>query len=174
MLSFAFLTFAAKVNCPCGWQLSSPSPGTSPIHFTHRIYDDFSQYDDTSDLLSSPKARRFSEQWVVDGYLLPTNDPEHAHDQQFNPDSVSINSGHLLLKQLAYSDEDKALNRPVQISGIQTRTLDVLHGSFRVVLKLNGAKGGSVGSFFWYHVSFTLQDLGSVIDNQNHRMRPRK
>jgi hypothetical protein len=41
----------------------------------------------------------------------------------------------------------------VSIAGIQSRRLDMLHGSYRTVFKLEGSHGGACAGFFWYHVS---------------------
>lgn len=143
----AGIATAGKIDCPCGWQLSD-----KPERYTNRIYQDFSQYPSATNLVSNSKVKKFTQQWVINGFLLPTDDPTNAHDQQFNADSVSITDGYLQLKQLAYSQADAEANNPVNIAGIQTKTLDILHGSFRTVLKITGATGGSCASFFWYHV----------------------
>ncbi|KAK5082146.1 hypothetical protein LTR05_007289 [Lithohypha guttulata] len=53
--------------------------------------------------------------------------------------------------QKGYSDMDLERFNPVSISGMQTRDTDILHGTFRTEMKLEGYKGGSCASFFWYH-----------------------
>lgn len=42
---------------------------------------------------------------------------------------------------------------PVSIAGMQTRATNILHGTFRIEMRLEGYSGGSCASFFWYHVS---------------------
>jgi len=39
----------------------------------------------------------------------------------------------------------------VSIAGIQSRRLDMLHGSYRTIFKVEGSSGGSCAGFFWYH-----------------------
>lgn len=148
------LAFVSKTNCPCGWQLADGS-----ARFTNRLYHDFSQFPSATDITSNPKAKQFSQLWDINNYTLRTNDPVHAHDQRFISDNVIFSDGYLQLIQPGYSAADAAANNPVQIAGIQTKTLDILHGSFRIEIKITGSNGGAVGSFFWYHVSLPLSHL---------------
>lgn len=39
----------------------------------------------------------------------------------------------------------------MSIAAIQSRTLDMLHGTYRIVFKLEGSHGGACAGFFWYH-----------------------
>lgn len=161
LLGLICANVTAKVDCPCGWQMS----GTAN-RYAYRLYDDFSKYPSAKNLVSSSKAKGFKEQWVINGFLLPSSDPA-SRDQQFNADSVSLSDGYLHLKQLAYSPADLATDKPIQIAGIQTKVLDILHGSFRTVFKITGATGGSVGSFFWYHNDSSEIDIEIVTDGNS-------
>ena len=143
--------FASKTNCPCGWWLADGSG-----QFTNRLYHDFSQFPAATDITSNPKAKQFTQLWDINNYTLPTDDPTHAHNQQFNSDNVIFSDGYLQLIQPGYSAADAAASNPITIAGIQTKTLDILHGSFRIEFKITGSNGGAVGSFFWYHVSANL------------------
>ena len=63
-------------------------------------------------------------------------------------ENVQIEDGNLVLIQRAYSEEDAEARNAVGVAGIQSKTLDILHGTFRTTMKIEGANGGSVASFF--------------------------
>lgn len=73
----------------------------------------------------------------------------------FDADNVVIEDGHLRLIQQPYSEANRKAFDPVVIAGIQTKATDILYGTFRTYMKVEGATGGSCASFFWYHVSKT-------------------
>lgn len=56
------------------------------------------------------------------------------------------------MKQKGYSKADQERFNHVSIAGMQTRATDILHGTFRIEMKVEGYNGGSCASFFWYHV----------------------
>lgn len=134
---FPFCTVSTP--CPCGWKLRDGNG-----LFTHRLYNDFSKFSQREDL---------NHQWLVNGYFRQSDNLAIRLSQQFDVENVQVEAGLLTLKQPGYSDEDLRQNKAISVAGIQSRTLDILHGSFRTVMKIEGATGGAVGSFFWYHVS---------------------
>lgn len=142
LLVYIPLVIASSTSCPCGWRLRDKT-----TVFTHRLHNDFSRF-------SSPK--QLSRQWLINGYYRGSVNAAVQQHQQFEVTNVALENGVLTLKQPGYSDEDRIANKPVRVAGIQSRNVDILHGSFRTILKIegaSGASGGSVGSFFWYHVS---------------------
>jgi hypothetical protein len=138
LLSLLFLRTSASKLCACGWKLRD-----SNERFTHRLYNDFSKFSRRDDL---------SHDWLVNGYFRQSDNLAIRLDQQFDTNNVQINGGLLTLKQPGYSDDDLRMSKAISVAGIQSRELKILHGSFRTVMKIEGATGGAVGSFFWYHV----------------------
>ena len=132
------LATSSSLPCACGWQLRD-----NRTLFTHRLHNDFSQYSYRKDL---------NRDWLINGYYRESDNFAVRQHQQFDVENVKLENGILALKQSGYSDEDRVDNKPVLIAGIQSKRIDILHGSFRTVLKIEGDSGGSVGSFFWYHV----------------------
>ncbi|EXJ89816.1 hypothetical protein A1O3_02883 [Capronia epimyces CBS 606.96] len=65
--------------------------------------------------------------------------------------NVELKDNHLVLKQRGFSRDDLSAYRNVSIAGIQSRTLDMVPGTYRTVFRLDGAKGGACSGFFWYH-----------------------
>ena len=129
--------------CPCGWRTESGET------YTHRIYNNFKEYSDvTGDILTDPKAKPFTDEFLINGYPRPADNPAIRVDMHFSPDNVQIEDGNLLLIQRAYSEEDFEARNAVSVAGIQSKTLDILHGTFRTTMKIEGANGGSVASFF--------------------------
>ena len=129
--------------CPCGWRTETGEM------YTHRIYNNFKEYPDvTVDILTDPQAKPFTEEFVINGYPRPADNPAIRVDMQFSPENVQIEDGNLVLIQRAYSEEDAEARNAVGVAGIQSKTLDILHGTFRTTMKIEGANGGSVASFF--------------------------
>lgn len=130
-------------KCPCGWRLATGE------QYTHRIYNNFRDYPDvTKDILTNPKAKSFTDEFLINGYARTADNPTIRVDMQFSPDNVQFKDGDLVLIQRAYSEEDAKARKAVGVAGIQSKTLDILHGTFRTTLKIEGANGGSVASFF--------------------------
>lgn len=73
-------------------------------------------------------------------------------DTKYDWTNTAIQDKHLVLRQRAYSPEDLKAYRPVSIAGIQSRAVDLLHGTYRTTFKLEGSKGGACAGFFWYRV----------------------
>lgn len=65
---------------------------------------------------------------------------------------MGLQNGSLVLRQKGYSKEDRQQRNNVSVAAIASQRTDILHGSFRADIKVQGANGGSVGGFFWYHV----------------------
>ena len=129
--------------CPCGWRTETGEM------YTHRIYNNFKEYPDvTVDILTDPQAKPFTEEFLINGYPRPADNPAIRVDMQFSPENVQIEDGNLVLIQRAYSEEDAEARNAVGVAGIQSKTLDILHGTFRTTMKIEGAHGGSVASFF--------------------------
>lgn len=130
-------------KCPCGWRLPTGE------QYTHRIYNNFRHYSDvTKNILTDPNARPFTNEFLINGYDRPADNPTIRVDMQFSPDNVQMKDGNLILIQRAYSEEDAKARKAVSVAGIQSKTLDILHGTFRTTMKIQGANGGSVASFF--------------------------
>ena len=81
------------------------------------------------------------------------DNPNIRLNTKYDAQNVQIKDRLLHMVQKAYTDLNLDRWDPVSISGMQTRATDILHGTFRTELKLEGYNGGSCASFFWYHVS---------------------
>ncbi|KIW87336.1 uncharacterized protein Z519_11972 [Cladophialophora bantiana CBS 173.52] len=55
------------------------------------------------------------------------------------------------MRQRGFSRADFDAYSTVSIAGIQSRRLDMLHGTYRTVFKVEGSEGGACAGFFWYH-----------------------
>ena len=144
LLSILHLALAAQAPlCPCGWKLATGE------QYTHRIYKDFSRFSDvTRNIVTDRKAKPFTDEFLINGYKRPADNPDIRVDMQFSPNNVQLKDGNLLLIQRAYSQADAKARKAVSIAGIQSRTLDILHGTFRTTMKIEGTNGGTVASFF--------------------------
>ncbi|WEW59837.1 hypothetical protein PRK78_005318 [Emydomyces testavorans] len=65
----------------------------------------------------------------------------------------------MVLRQIGYPKESILAGRNVSIASVAGQSDDVLHGSFRAEMKVEGANGGSVGAFFWYHDDLNEIDI---------------
>jgi hypothetical protein len=136
-------------NCPCGWWLKNHES-----IYTHQVYEDFGDYPiDVDSMLGNPLAARFNEEWMIYDYWLSADNPAIRFDTKYGWHNVEIKDRHLLLRQRGFSKADQASFATVSIAGIQSRRVDMLHGTYRAVFKLEGSHGGSCAGFFWYHVS---------------------
>ncbi len=153
LLILPFPSSTASIPCPCGWKLRSGNE-----HFTHHLYNDFSKFSRREDL---------SRDWLINGYFRQSDNLAIRLNQQFGVQNVQVNRGLLNLKQPGYSDEDMRQNKAISIAGVQSKALEILHGSFRTVMKIEGATGGAVGSFFWYHVRRFLGARSSHVRRSN-------
>jgi hypothetical protein len=153
LLSLLLIPSNASKPCPCGWKLRNGNQ-----HFTHRLFNDFSKFSQREDL---------NRQWLVNGYFRPSDNLDIRLNQQFDIQNVQIDDNLLTLKQPGYSDADLRMNKSISVAGIQSKALEILHGSFRAVMKIDGATGGAVGSFFWYHVGIILAAQAFCISRSN-------
>jgi hypothetical protein len=172
-LSLAILPFLPTVwcflypkSCDCGFFVADTKQ-----RFTHAIYSNFSAYDNATSLNTNPKAKAFSKDWMVQSWVatprayepLPWRVDEH---------NVWIESGQLKLRQAGYSSEDALMKNAISGASIVSRVDQIYHGSFRVKMRINGARGGSVAAFYWYQVGtlltyLTLTVLIALKDDDN-------
>lgn len=149
LLTTLFPSYTASEPCPCGWKLRNGDG-----HFTHRLYNDFSKFSQREDL---------NRQWLINGYFRQSDNFAIRLDQEFDVQNVQVKNGLMTLKQPGYSDEDLREKKAISVAGVQSKELEILHGSFRAVMKIEGATGGAVGSFFWYHVRQLLACRASFL-----------
>lgn len=138
LLSLLLLPTNASTSCPCGRKLAK-----SNQHFTHRLFNDFGLFSGLEDL---------KYHWLVNGYFRRSENPGIRLSQQFAIEIVQIDGSMLTLTQSGYSDADLRTIKAISVAGIQSKALQILHGSLRTVMRIEGATEGAVGSFFWYHV----------------------
>lgn len=144
-------------DCPCGWRI-----GRSNELYTHSIDYDFSQYPDMENLLSDKRASSFLSQWMIYDFWHNSDNPNIRLNAKYDAKNVHVRGGELHLIQKAYSDEDRQAFRATSVAGVQSREVDILHGTFRAVMKVSGATGGSCASFFWYHDDKSEIDIEAV------------
>jgi hypothetical protein len=135
----------AGSDCACGYRIR----GTDDV-YTHRIEYDFSQIDDTKDLLKSEdtNVKAFMKDFMVYDYWQRADSAEIRIDAKYDTSNVRIQDGKLWLQQQGYNEGSH-----ISMAGIQSRRLDIQLGTFRTVFKVEGDDGGSCASFFWYKVS---------------------
>ena len=150
VLLLLFLTSITNAaTCQCGWRMKD-----SAELFTHRIFSDFQQYPDAKSLPDNPNASAFSTRWWINSWSRASKNLSTHSNMQYDPKNVEIRRGTLVLKQSGYTAEDRFMNKSVTVAGVQSKNVDILYGSFRTVMKIEGARNGNaVGAFFWNHVS---------------------
>ncbi|KAL1958826.1 hypothetical protein VTO42DRAFT_3663 [Malbranchea cinnamomea] len=117
-------------------------------YFTHAIYNNFSTFTPTRTISSN---RVFIRDWVVQGWAVPSVSRTTPLAIQNTRENVYIEDGNLMLKQEGYPNEAVMAGRNVSVASITSKNGDIFHGSFRTEMKVEGATGGSVAAFFWYH-----------------------
>ena len=85
---------------------------------------------------------------MIYDYAQPADNPTIRIDAKYDHSNVRVQDGALQLIQKGYSDADLAAKKPISMAGIQSRRLDIIHGTFRSTFKLEGSDGGSCASFF--------------------------
>ncbi|KAK2744880.1 hypothetical protein FQN55_006442 [Onygenales sp. PD_40] len=139
-----FSVFAVvDADCECGFAINDTND-----YFTHVIYNNFSSFSPSRTLRSNPD---FTRDWVVQKWgIQPQNwaTPLAIDNQE---DNVFLQGGNLVLRQEGYSKEHILHGSNVSVASIASQNGDIIHGSFRVELKMENATGGSCGGFFWYH-----------------------
>ena len=142
----ALLATLISANCECGYLMRD-----SNEYFTHLIYNNFSR---------SPNVEEeFFQNWDIQTWTVGPGVRKSQFPLLHEEGNIGIQGGALILRQKGYSKEDRRLHRNVSVAAIASQRRDILHGSFRAVMKVEGAKGGSVGGFFWYHVSLSYISL---------------
>lgn len=142
------LTVGINAACECGFRMSDTGQ-----YFTHIIYTNFSRLASTKTLASNPE---FKRNWAIQKWNMPAVNwatPLPIHNQEQN---VYLENGNMVLRQVGYPKEGILVGRNVSIASVAGLSNDVLHGSFRTEMKIEGANGGSVGAFFWYHVGIAI------------------
>ncbi|EFW13249.1 hypothetical protein D8B26_004141 [Coccidioides posadasii str. Silveira] len=138
-----FFAIVANAACECGFRMNDTSQ-----YFTHIIYSNFTQYSPGKKLASNPEFRR---NWAIQRWNMPSINwatPLPVLNEQEN---VYLENGHMVLRQVGYPKEGILAGRNVSVASVAGQSGDLLHGSFRTEVKIEGAEGGSVGAFFWYH-----------------------
>lgn len=147
----ALLNVASTQSCGCGYKLAAYD---GIPFYTHRIVYDFSTYkDDIDKMLTDDKAKDFRNDWILYDYWQRADNPEIRVDAKYDHQNVQIKDGLLVLEQKGFEENPGA---HVSMSGIQTKRLDIGHGTFKTVFKVTSDDGGSCASFFWYKVSLIL------------------
>lgn len=141
LIVLALLLSRVAATCECGYIV-----GDTDEYFTHIIYNNFSR--PTADIRDD-----FFQNWVIQTWnATPGSHKKSTFPVLHEEENVGLQNGSLVLQQKGYSNADRQLHRNVSVAAIASQRTDILHGSFRAVIKVEGAKGGSVGGFFWYHV----------------------
>lgn len=148
VLILTLLLSRVTANCECGYIVDDTDE-----YFTHIIYNNFSR--PAADIKDD-----FFQNWVIQTWnATPSSHRKSTFPVLHEEENVGIQDGSLVLRQKGYSKEDRQLRSNVSVAAIASQRTDILHGSFRTVMRVEGAKGGSVGGFFWYHVSCPPQPL---------------
>ncbi|EEP77284.1 predicted protein [Uncinocarpus reesii 1704] len=137
--------FAIVVNaaCECGFRMND-----TRHYFTHIIYSNFSQYSPAKRLTSNPE---FKRNWAIQQWSMPSISWATPLPVQNLQENVYLEDGTMILRQIGYPKEGVLAGRNVSIASVAGQSGDLFHGSFRTEFKLEGADGGSVAAFFWYH-----------------------
>ncbi len=87
---------------------------------------------------------------MIYDYAQPADNPKIRIDAKYDIGNVRFHDGTLQLIQRGYTDADADLadKKAISMAGIQSRRLDIIHGTFRTVFKVEGSNGGSCASFF--------------------------
>lgn len=121
--------------------------------FTHVIYNNFSTFAPSKKLRTNPD---FTKDWAVQNWGVPPRSWVKPLAIDNIAENVFLREGNLILRQQGYSKEQALRKSKVSVASIASQSGDIIHGSFRVEFKLENAKGGSCGAFFWYRVSSYL------------------
>ncbi|PGH06264.1 hypothetical protein GX51_02461 [Blastomyces parvus] len=117
-------------------------------YFTHVIYNNFSTFAPSKKLSANPE---FTKDWAIQDWGVPRKGWVKPLAIDNAIENVFLREGNLVLRQQGYSKEQASKKSKVSVASITSQNGDIIHGSFRVELKLENAKGGSCGAFFWYH-----------------------
>ncbi|KAI1908120.1 hypothetical protein LOZ53_004312 [Ophidiomyces ophidiicola] len=142
-LAVLIFALAAKAACECGFRMHDTSQ-----YFTHIIYSNFSQYDRSKKLAAH---NEFKRNWVIQRWSMSSVSWRTPLPVQNWDENVYLEDGTMVLRQLGYPAEGILAGKNVSIASIAGQSDEIFHGSFRTEIKIEGAQGGSVGAFFWYH-----------------------
>lgn len=93
---------------------------------------------------------------MIYDYWQRADNPEIRIDAKYDSGNVKIQDKQMRLQQLGFTAADQQAGGHVSMAGLQSRRLDIIHGTFRTTFKVEGANGGSCASFFWYRVGQRL------------------
>lgn len=140
-----------NASCECGFYMNDTKD-----YFTHVIYNNFSALAPSKKLSTNPA---FTNDWAVQDWGIPPKGWVKPLGIDNAEDNVFLRNGNLVLRQQGYSKAQALKKSKVSVASIASQRGDIIHGSFRVELKMENANGGSCGAFFWYHVSSYLLTL---------------
>ncbi|KLJ07881.1 hypothetical protein EMPG_16663 [Blastomyces silverae] len=159
MVFFAVFLFLGislvHAACECGFSMSHTKD-----YFTHAIYSNFSTLSPSKKLRSNPD---FTKDWAIQDWGVPPKGWVKPLAIDNAEENVFLREGNLILRQQGYSKEQASRKGKVSVASIASQNGDIIHGSFRVELKLENARGGSCGAFFWYRGMHKLNSLGRVV-----------
>jgi hypothetical protein len=144
LFPFSFVTLAVA-QCECGYWMDDTGD-----YFTHAIYNNFSTFQPSKTISSNTN---FTRHWVAQNWGLVPISRATPLPIRNTRENVYIDNGNLILKQAGYPKESVTAGGNVSVASITSQLGDIYHGSFRTEIKVEGATGGSVAGFFWYHVS---------------------
>ncbi|EER44468.1 conserved hypothetical protein [Histoplasma capsulatum H143] len=133
-----------NASCECGFYMNDTKD-----YFTHVIYNNFSALAPSKKLSTNPA---FTNDWAVQDWGIPPKGWVKPLGIDNAEDNVFLRNGNLVLRQQGYSKAQALKKSKVSVASIASQRGDIIHGSFRVELKMENANGGSCGAFFWYHV----------------------
>ncbi|OJD17638.1 hypothetical protein AJ78_02288 [Emergomyces pasteurianus Ep9510] len=142
LLSLLAATSKVHASCECGFSMSDTKD-----YFTHVIYNNFTAFSPSKNLRTNPD---FTKDWEVQNWGVPPRSWVKPLAIDNMEENVFLREGNLILRQQGYSKEDALTKSKVRVASIASQRDDIIHGSFRVELKMENAKGGSCGAFFWY------------------------
>lgn len=147
-LTIGLSVCSSAVKCPCGWRFKAHN-----TIYTHRLSTDFSASPDARPALNDPQAASFNRDWMIYDFEQRADNPTIRLNAKYDFENVEIVDKHLIMKQRAFSQADFDAYRTVSMARIQSRRIDMTHGTYRTVFKLEGNHGGACAGFFWYRVS---------------------
>jgi hypothetical protein len=110
-------------------------------------------------MVTDPAAQPFTNQWMVYDYWQRADNPAVRIDAKYDISNVQIHDRLLKMQQLGFTVDGQKTGKHISMAGLQSRRLDIIHGTFRTTFKVEGANGGSCASFFWYRVRLSTLAL---------------
>lgn len=144
LLLYCLLVDLARAQCECGYAMDDTGD-----YFTHAIYNNFSTFAPSKNITFNSN---FTKDWVVQNSGIGQVSLASPLPIWNGKENVYTKDGNLILRQVGYPKESVTAGLNVSVASIASRFGDIYHGSFRTEFKVEGATGGSVGAFFWYHV----------------------